>query len=136
MMDGEAPALSVDGGPALREALLPRADYEILDTWQVSGLRGSGSHDVVVRAVFVPEERMTGVMAGDMTLRETGTLIAGERLEERNEILHVPLAAAEADERAALVGVGATSLGVPAHDLLEGVEGAVVHVGGAARHIA
>jgi alkylation response protein AidB-like acyl-CoA dehydrogenase len=74
VMDGDAPALSDGAGPALREALLPRADCEILDTWQVSGLRGSGSHDVVVRDVFVPEERMTGVMAGGMTLRETGTL--------------------------------------------------------------
>jgi alkylation response protein AidB-like acyl-CoA dehydrogenase len=33
------------------------SDLEILDTWQTSGLRGTGSHDAVARDVFVPEHR-------------------------------------------------------------------------------
>ena len=37
------------------EVIVPRADYQILATWQVNGLRGSGSHDVAVRDLFVPE---------------------------------------------------------------------------------
>ena len=37
--------------------LLPRADYEIDDVWHVSGLAGTGSNDIVVRDVFVPEHR-------------------------------------------------------------------------------
>jgi len=37
--------------------LLPRADCDIVDTWFAAGLRGSGSKDVVVRDVFVPEHR-------------------------------------------------------------------------------
>jgi 3-hydroxy-9,10-secoandrosta-1,3,5(10)-triene-9,17-dione monooxygenase len=37
--------------------LLPRADCDILDTWFAAGLRGSGSNDVVVQDVFVPEHR-------------------------------------------------------------------------------
>ena len=39
-------------------AMLPAAEIEILDTWHVSGLRGSGSHDVVVENVFVPTTRI------------------------------------------------------------------------------
>jgi alkylation response protein AidB-like acyl-CoA dehydrogenase len=35
---------------------VPKGSYEILDTWHVGGLRGSGSHDVVVEDVFVPDE--------------------------------------------------------------------------------
>jgi alkylation response protein AidB-like acyl-CoA dehydrogenase len=61
-----------DGRPALREALVSRDDFEILDTWHVSGLRGSGSHDVKVVDVFVPEEHMTAVLFTPP--RETGTL--------------------------------------------------------------
>ena len=33
---------------------VPKGRYDILDTWHVGGLRGSGSHDVVVEDVFVP----------------------------------------------------------------------------------
>jgi alkylation response protein AidB-like acyl-CoA dehydrogenase len=69
VLDGDAPAASPGGGPVLREALLPRSEFEILDTWHVSGLRGSGSHDVAARDVFVPEERMTAAMAAPRRLR-------------------------------------------------------------------
>ena len=37
--------------------LLPRGDYEIVDTWFASGMRGSGSKDVVVTDAFVPAYR-------------------------------------------------------------------------------
>ena len=38
--------------------LVPKRDYEILDTWHTVGLKGTGSNDIVVRDVFVPEHRM------------------------------------------------------------------------------
>jgi alkylation response protein AidB-like acyl-CoA dehydrogenase len=68
----EAGNSPTDGSPALREALIPREDFEIVDTWHVSGLRGSGSHDVAVVDAFVPEESMTAVMF--RPLFESGTL--------------------------------------------------------------
>jgi 3-hydroxy-9,10-secoandrosta-1,3,5(10)-triene-9,17-dione monooxygenase len=37
--------------------LLPRADYEIVDDWHVSGLRGTGSKSVVVEDALVPDHR-------------------------------------------------------------------------------
>jgi alkylation response protein AidB-like acyl-CoA dehydrogenase len=44
------------GQPDLRVLFVPKGNYNILDTWHVGGLRGSGSHDVVVDDVFVPVE--------------------------------------------------------------------------------
>ena len=44
-----------DGG--YRSFLIPRADYEIVDTWQSMGLQGTGSQDIVVNDVFVPDYR-------------------------------------------------------------------------------
>ena len=44
--------------PDMRTFLVPRSDYEIIDNWHVSGLRGSGSKDVVVDGAFVPDHRM------------------------------------------------------------------------------
>jgi 3-hydroxy-9,10-secoandrosta-1,3,5(10)-triene-9,17-dione monooxygenase len=38
--------------------LVPRSDYRIVDTWRVSGLKATGSHDLVVEDVFVPEYRL------------------------------------------------------------------------------
>lgn len=42
----------------MRTFLLPRADYTIdEDAWQTFGLQGTGSHDIIVDDVFVPEYR-------------------------------------------------------------------------------
>jgi 3-hydroxy-9,10-secoandrosta-1,3,5(10)-triene-9,17-dione monooxygenase len=40
-----------------RTFLVPIEDYEIVHNWDVVGLQGTGSHDVVVDDVFVPEHR-------------------------------------------------------------------------------
>ena len=39
-------------------AVLPQGDYEILDTWYTGGLCGSGSHDVRVDDVFIPDTQL------------------------------------------------------------------------------
>lgn len=48
-----------DGGaPDYRTFLVPRSDYQIVDNWDVSGLEGTGSNDIVIeQGVFVPEHR-------------------------------------------------------------------------------
>ena len=48
----------VDDGrmPPLRMMVMPIDDVEIVDTWSVSGLCGTGSHDVRAVDVFVPDE--------------------------------------------------------------------------------
>ena len=46
--------------------LVPQGDYRIVDNWFVSGLRGSGSKDIVVDDAFVPSHRILEVTtAGD-----------------------------------------------------------------------
>jgi 3-hydroxy-9,10-secoandrosta-1,3,5(10)-triene-9,17-dione monooxygenase len=54
-----AGGVEVDGlsMPDHRSFLLPRSDYHIDDNWHVSGLRGTGSKDIVVDGAFVPEYR-------------------------------------------------------------------------------
>lgn len=50
---------AVEGDPFdMRTFLLPRSDYTIdRDAWHTFGLQGTGSHDVIVDDVFVPEYR-------------------------------------------------------------------------------
>ncbi|MGF6695386.1 alkylation response protein AidB-like acyl-CoA dehydrogenase, partial [Metapseudomonas resinovorans] len=54
--DGEA--------PDYRTFLVPRHDYSILDNWDVMGLEATGSHDVRVEDVFVPEYRTHRALDG------------------------------------------------------------------------
>ncbi|BBZ63093.1 acyl-CoA dehydrogenase family protein [Mycolicibacterium monacense] len=53
--------------PQILHMILPRSDYEIVDdSWDVVGLRGTGSKDVVVRDAFVPAYRtMDGLKVMD-----------------------------------------------------------------------
>lgn len=71
-------ACLVDGGGAeeggrrrTRAVFLPIAEGTVLDTWQVAGLRGTGSNDFVVDEVFVPAER---VSSGRHLAAQTGPL--------------------------------------------------------------
>ena len=41
--------------PELRIFYFPVADWTILDTWHTVGMKGTGSHDVLVQEAFVPE---------------------------------------------------------------------------------
>jgi 3-hydroxy-9,10-secoandrosta-1,3,5(10)-triene-9,17-dione monooxygenase len=51
-------ALDTEGeAPDLLTLLLPRADYQIIDTWHASGLKGSGTNDIVVEDAFIPAHR-------------------------------------------------------------------------------
>jgi alkylation response protein AidB-like acyl-CoA dehydrogenase len=58
--DGDRPSLAGSGTPEARFMLIPSSKCEIIDTWTVGGLRGTGSHDVAVRDVFVPSSYGSG----------------------------------------------------------------------------
>ncbi|NND69101.1 MAG: flavin-dependent monooxygenase [Halioglobus sp.] len=47
-----------------RTFLVPISDYEIVHNWDVVGLQGTGSHDIVVDGAFVPEHRTHKSMDG------------------------------------------------------------------------
>ena len=52
-------------GDGYRTFLIPRSEYEIEDTWNVMGLQGTGSNDVVIpEPIFVPEHRTHKQMDG------------------------------------------------------------------------
>ncbi|MEA3214268.1 MAG: indole-3-acetate monooxygenase [Acidimicrobiia bacterium] len=53
---GTSPCAAPPGRPDWRFALYPADQAEILDTWHVAGLRGTGSHDVVARSIEIPAE--------------------------------------------------------------------------------
>ena len=67
---GATVRLTKNGTPVedtLYYAMVPKGDFQILDTWNVSGLRGSGSHDVRLESVHVPSNRIVASLGqGDL----------------------------------------------------------------------
>jgi indole-3-acetate monooxygenase len=59
--DGK-PLLRDDGQQKARVMLIPSSKVTIVDTWDTTGMRGTGSHDFVVDDVFVPAEESVSVL--------------------------------------------------------------------------
>ena len=55
--NGEPQLDEETGLPVWRILMAPRDEYELLDNWYTTGLRGTGSVDYRVEDLFVPEER-------------------------------------------------------------------------------
>lgn len=43
--------------PEFIRLVAPTSEVTVLDTWHTTGMRGSGSHDVEIRELFIPDER-------------------------------------------------------------------------------
>ncbi len=62
VFQGEAPVLDEQGQPELVFFFIRPSEAQIIDTWHVTGLRATGTQDLYVEDVFVPDE-MTGGIA-------------------------------------------------------------------------
>ena len=65
-------------GPMI-QFILPRDQYEIIDNWQVMGMRGTGSKRVAIKDVFVPKHLTmagagTGVRSAEPAARSAGRM--------------------------------------------------------------
>ena len=92
-----------DGNPVdMRTFLIPRSGYRIDDVWDTVGLRGTGSNDVVVDKLFVPDHR--ALSFGPVTALQT----------PGHELNHEPL------YRLAYAGVFTTTISTPIVGIAEG----------------
>jgi alkylation response protein AidB-like acyl-CoA dehydrogenase len=73
VFDGDTPRRRPNGDQEVRIAYFsPKSLGRIVDTWNVSGMRGTGSHDIVVDDAFVPEEHTFSAL--DTRARVTGPM--------------------------------------------------------------
>jgi alkylation response protein AidB-like acyl-CoA dehydrogenase len=73
VMGEGGPQLIADGKrPDIRLLFFPASEVEILDTWHVAGLAGTGSHDIAVRDLFVPDAHAVSLISD--VPREAGVL--------------------------------------------------------------
>ena len=59
------------------------SDYEIVDVWDVVGLRGTGSNDIVVEEVFIPE-------AFTLSMSDTGRCSGPGQEQNTNDLYKLP----------------------------------------------
>lgn len=62
--DDRGPCHTPEGVPMVRALMVPRDAVTVHDTWQVAGMRGTGSHDFEVDDVFVPHAHTLSVVDG------------------------------------------------------------------------
>jgi indole-3-acetate monooxygenase len=65
------PAPGPDGAPQVRIAIVPATDGVVVDHWDTMGLRGTGSHDLVLDGVSVPSEHTFGFVGTSHHARAT-----------------------------------------------------------------
>lgn len=103
-----------DAGPSLpRIAVMPRSRVTIVPNWDVNGLKGTGSHDMVVDSVLVPE-RWTFTRGGATSLetplyRYPSMALAAQVL----AVVGLGVARAALDDLAALAGARHSITGAP-----------------------
>ena len=66
--DGQPLPGPIDGVPMTQLAFLPAACWQIEDTWNAAGLKGSGSHHVVLRDTLVPAANFADPSSGVSSL--------------------------------------------------------------------
>ena len=71
-----------------RLCLVPKTDYRIIDTWYAMGMVGTGSKDIEVKEVFVPERRALALQRCRGGLEHPGAAL------NKGALFRVPLVAA------------------------------------------
>jgi alkylation response protein AidB-like acyl-CoA dehydrogenase len=63
VLDGDQQRLGPDGQPVMIFPFFSVDECAVIDTWQTTGLRGTGSDDVAVEDLFVPAHRVADLSA-------------------------------------------------------------------------
>lgn len=61
ILDGEQRRRAPDGSFVMRRGFFPTSECSIIDTWDMTGMRGTGSHDWAVTDQFIPLHRTVEV---------------------------------------------------------------------------
>lgn len=62
VMDGDKPRTYEDGQPVIIFTIVPAREGSIKETWNTIGMKGTGSHSIVLENVFVPKHRTTAMV--------------------------------------------------------------------------
>ncbi len=107
--EGDQPKASTTGTPEMKTLWFKKSDVTMLDTWQVTGLRGTGSNDFEVNEAFVPNQRAADWNIGASRVSARAGTFIGKHY--TGPLFRVPFFCH------ATVGISAVSLGIARHAL-------------------
>jgi alkylation response protein AidB-like acyl-CoA dehydrogenase len=70
--DGQARTGAIPGAPETRAMMFAPSKAQIIDTWSVNGLRGTGSHDIAVENLVVPADDTFDIFLGRSSIASPG----------------------------------------------------------------
>ena len=108
--ENDEPKLRPDELPEMKTLWFKKSDVKMHDTWTVTGLRGTGSHDFEVEDVFVPDHRV-GAWHGAATRAAAEIQDASVGGHYQGDLFQIPFFCH------ATVGIGAVTLGIARHAL-------------------
>jgi alkylation response protein AidB-like acyl-CoA dehydrogenase len=143
LVDDQGAAVQEDDRPGVYRVVFPIEDVTVIDTWDMTGMCGTGSHDWAVTDLFVPAHRVLfvpgRVMLNQWHERWPGTLYAlpvHSILGPHHSVMATGIARAAIDALAELAGAkvprgrqGAGLLRDQPH-VQEGIARAEAHLGG------
>ena len=97
-----AATVAMPDGRGNRYAVLTPGQWNIVDTWNVGGMRGSGSHDVTVDDAYVPRERIVAPIGAVQSNEPLLRFPVGARLAYNKVAVSLGIARSALDQFAAL----------------------------------
>jgi indole-3-acetate monooxygenase len=72
IFEGDTPRVANTGEPVTLITACPATNAVIIDSWRTLGMRGTGSHDVLMTDVFVPERHVALLVPREASCRAYG----------------------------------------------------------------
>ncbi|WP_257448707.1 acyl-CoA dehydrogenase family protein [Archangium lipolyticum] len=106
LKDGQPLPGPSEGVPRTRGMLLRSDQVRILDTWNVLGLRGTGSHDISMEGVFCPEAYSFDIFSGTSNVPGPGFVAPLLHFVLHMAAVSLGIAQGAVEELVTLVGTG------------------------------
>jgi indole-3-acetate monooxygenase len=106
LKDGQPLPGPTEGAPRTRGMFLRASEVRIIDTWNVLGLRGTGSHDIAMEDAFCPEAYSFDIFLGTPSVPGPGLTAPLLHFVLHMAAVALGIAQGAVDELVTLVGTG------------------------------
>jgi alkylation response protein AidB-like acyl-CoA dehydrogenase len=104
--DGKPLPGAAEGAPMIRACVLPARQWRIEDTWHVAGLKGTGSHHIVLEDALVPADSFVDIAEGKPCIPGPLYCAAQQLIPIMHSAVHLGMAEAALSDLVELANTG------------------------------